>query len=82
MDDQRMTQVFGEGPDTWLSTHKERFRSEQSLRWWLRQNREPLIRAGALVRLRGAWFAIEPAFSKEMIRIGKREALAAVREAA
>jgi hypothetical protein len=81
MDAKRMTQVFGDGPDTWLSTHKERFRSEQSLRWWLRRNRERLIKAGALVRLRGAWFALEPAFTREMVKIGREEALAAVREA-
>ncbi len=82
MDDQRVTQIFGDGPDTWLATNRKLFRSDSSLRWTLRRHRERLIKVGALVLMRGAWFAVEPKFTRELLKIGRQEALDAVREAA
>jgi hypothetical protein len=81
MDPKSITPLFGRTPDTWQATHKHLFPSEQALRWTLRQHRERLIKAGALIRLRGAWHAIEPKFTAELVKIGRADAIAAVREA-
>jgi hypothetical protein len=82
MDAKSITPLFGRTPDTWQANNKHLFPSEQALRWTLRQHRERLIKAGALIRLRGAWHGIEPKFTQELVKIGRADAIAAVREAA
>ena len=48
--------LFGPS-DSWLAQNKHLFHSEQSLRWHVRKHQRKLAQAGALVRLRGSWFA-------------------------
>ena len=72
--------LFGPS-DSWLAQNKHLFHSEQSLRWHVRKHQRKLAQAGALVRLRGSWFAVEPKFTQALLKTGREEALAAVREA-
>ena len=80
--DHRLQPLFGKAPDTWRAANAALFPTDESLRWTLRQHRERLVRSGALVRLRGAWHAVEPAFSAEVVAIARDAAHAAIADPA
>lgn len=50
------------------------FPSDESLRWTIRQHRDELVSAGALVCPTGRWLVQPAAFDKVMVAIGTRRA--------
>ena len=50
-----------------------------SLQWFIRQNRRRLIKANALIKLRGRDYIIPEIFEKEMISIGSFAAHSSLR---
>lgn len=50
------------------------FPSDSALQWFVRQNRDALVEAGALVMLTGQWHAVEPKFDAFVLEAGKRAA--------
>ena len=54
------------------------FPSEHSARWWHRQHCAEAVRCGALIRLRGQWFADPDKLGRLVVKIGRREALATI----
>lgn len=54
------------------------FPSESSMRWWMRQHREQAVSAGALLMIRGTWFAHAKKLDELVLSEGQREAAAQV----
>lgn len=50
------------------------FPSEHSARWWHRLHAHEAVQAGALIRLRGQWYADPERLGSVMEEIGRREA--------
>jgi len=61
-----------------LSSYREErqhiFQSDGSLSWFLRQHRDRLVAAGALVLLSGAWHANASAFDAVVLEVGQEAA--------
>jgi hypothetical protein len=79
---ERVLPLFGTAPEAWLSQPgaDKHFPSQASLRWFFRQNAQRLVEAGALLRIRGCWHAVEPVFTKTLLEIYRSEAHRTVRE--
>lgn len=54
------------------------FCSLESLRWFLREHREKLIRAGALVKVARQVHIVRPEFDEAVIRVLREKALASL----
>ena len=52
------------------------FGSVPSLNWFIRQHRDELLKAGALVQLAGRWLLDGPVFTQKVIEIGRKTAIA------
>ncbi len=50
------------------------FRSEQSLQWFVRQNRERLVATGALRLIAGRWHALPARFDAVVLEAGQAAA--------
>ena len=61
-------------PDTYRASRETVFKSEDSFRWFCRQNRPELVKAGALVRPTGRWLVDPTAFDCVMLAVGMRRA--------
>lgn len=55
---------------------KRLFPGLESLRWFIRENRDHLIQAGALLKIRGQWHLVRPEFDEAVIRTLRDKALA------
>lgn len=60
--------------EAYRSARSHIFPSEGSFEWHLRQNRQRLIRAGALVLIAGRWHINPPAYDGVLIEDGTRAA--------
>ena len=69
------------GPNSWLASHPEIFRSEQSFRWWFRRHKERLVNKSAVVRLRDQWHHTD-LMDDEVSRIASEEAKSKLQQAA
>lgn len=66
-------------PDFVKSADGQRFFcSLESLRWFLRVNRESLIKAGALIKISRQVMIVRPEFDDAVIRIMREKALASL----
>ncbi len=63
-------------PEQYRISRAQLYPSEQSLRWFMRQNRNELIEASAITCPTGIWLVIPEAFDKAALEIGKRRARA------
>ena len=63
-------------PEQYRMSRAQLYPSEQSLRWFLRQNRSELIEAGAITCPTGHWLVVPEAFDKAALEIGRRRARA------
>lgn len=54
------------------------FRSLESLRWFLREHREKLIKAGALIKVARQVHIVRPEFDDAVIRVLREKALASL----
>ena len=66
--------------ENWREFHKSTdgkrlFPGLESLRWFIRENRDSLIQAGALVKIRGQWHLVRPEFDDAVIRTLREKAL-------
>jgi hypothetical protein len=52
------------------------FASLPSLNWFIRQHKAELIECGAIVQLTGRWLLDGPVFTKKVIEIGRKTAVA------
>lgn len=52
------------------------FGSVPSLNWFIRQHRDELLNAGALVQLAGRWLVDGPVFTQQVLEIGRKTAVA------
>jgi len=50
--------LFG-AVDSWAALNRHMFPSDGALRWYFRNHRDRLVREGAVMRLRGQWFATD-----------------------
>lgn len=50
---------------------KSLFGTENALNWFERVNRAALIKAGVLIKLRGSWHRIRPAYDQVVIEIAR-----------
>jgi len=55
---------------------KRLFPGLESLRWFLRENRDELIAKGVMLKIRGQWHLVRPSFDKEVISCLQRRAVA------
>lgn len=51
------------------------FPSAQSLEWFVRKNRDELVKAGALLLPTGRWMVRPEAFDQVVVRVGERRAV-------
>ena len=61
-------------PTAYRETRQHVFPSEGSLSWALRQHRDRLVQAGALVKLGGALLIVESPFDAVMLEVGQEAA--------
>lgn len=61
---------------TYRDSRDSIFPSAGSLEWYLRKHKERLIDAGALLLLRGTWYARPEAFDAEVLKIAQEDARA------
>lgn len=61
-------------PDSYVEKRPEIFVSKESFNWFLRKNRDELIREGALIRPTGHWLINPNAFDRVVLAIGARRA--------
>lgn len=54
---------------------KRLFPSLESLRWFIREHRDTLIEAGAIIKIRGQWHLVRPEFDDSVIRALRAKAL-------
>lgn len=54
--------------------HRPFFPSEGSLSWFVRTHKSRLVKAGALLLMRGAWHVDETLFEQAMVDIAREEA--------
>ena len=47
------------------------FVSENAVNWFERINRRALVESGALIKVRGSWFRIRPAYDLKVIEIAQ-----------
>ncbi len=59
---------------------KRLFPGLESLRWFIRENRDRLIQAGALLKIRGQWHLVRPEFDDAVIRTMREKAMLALRD--
>jgi hypothetical protein len=50
------------------------FQSPESMRWFLRNHRDELLQAGALLKISGRWMAVPERFDDVVAAVGLREA--------
>jgi hypothetical protein len=55
---------------------KRLFPGLESLRWFIREHRDSLIHAGAILKIRGQWHLVRPEFDEAVIRTLREKALA------
>ena len=63
-------------PAAYQATRQHIFASGTSLQWTIRQERERLIKAGALLKINGRTMIDEAAFDAAMLAIGREKAAA------
>ena len=56
-------------------TGKLFFPSKASLDWYLSKNLDELVRAGAIIYVRGKWHVFPELFNKKILELGARDAL-------
>lgn len=56
------------------ASNAQLFRSEQSLKWFVRQNKADLVRHGALILHAGRWLACRAAFDSFVLQQAQRDA--------
>mgnify|MGYP000946367100 FL=1 len=61
-------------PDDYRADKSHIYPSADSFRWFCRQNRDELIKAGALIRPTGRWLVNPPAFDQVVLSVGARRA--------
>lgn len=54
-------------PEDYRAERERIFPGRNSLGWYIRQNRSDLVAAGALLKIRGAWFIHGPRFDEFVI---------------
>lgn len=54
------------------------FPNREGLRWFLSQNREKLVKAGALVKIRGQLHLVRPEFDNAVITLMREKAMASL----
>lgn len=62
---------FQQSPDG-----KRLFPGLESLRWFIRENSNELVQAGALIKIRGQWHVVRPEFDAAVIDTMRRKAIA------
>lgn len=64
---------------TYQRLNSEAFPTEQSLKWFIRRNREELVETGALVMPAGKKLAVVDRFDQVVQQVGERRARASAR---
>ena len=54
----------------------------ESLRWFIRQHGDDLLKAGALIKIRGQWHVVRPEFDQSVIQLMRTKAIASLQPAA
>lgn len=54
---------------------KRLFPSLESLRWFIRENRDQLVQAGALIKIRGQWHVVRPEFDAAVVDTLRKKAI-------
>ena len=75
---QTILPLFGGTGSTWREANSQWFKSDPSLRWFLRRHQDTLIESGALIRIADRLYAVEPNMTRAVLQIGQREARRAV----
>lgn len=60
--------------DAYQGSRGHLFPSIESLRWFVRVNRQNLVQAGALLMIAGRWMVDPARFDAEVVRVGQRAA--------
>ncbi len=55
---------------------KRLFPGLESLRWFIRENRDQLVQAGALIKIRGQWHVVRPEFDAAVVDTLRKKAIA------
>lgn len=63
--------LFGSEPDSWRGMNAHLFRSDESLRFFLRQHRERLIRDRAITKPAGRWLCAPDVMTRSVFEIGR-----------
>jgi len=50
------------------------FGSENAINWFERTHKEELVNSGALIKVRGSWYRMRPAYDKKVIEIAQNTA--------
>ena len=50
---------------------KNLFGSENALNWFERIHKQTLVDSGALIKVRGSWYRVRPAYDKKVIEIAQ-----------
>ncbi len=64
-------------PDDYRAERLHIYPSTDSLRWFIRRNRDELVRCGALTCPTGRWMVQPEAFDRAIVAIGQKRAAAA-----
>ncbi len=72
----QMVPLFGPEPDTWRARHAHLFRSDESLRFYLRRHRDRLLRDRAITMVAGRWFCVPGVMERVVFAIGNERAAA------
>ena len=64
-------------PDEFIAARPQLFPSAESFSWFVRKNRDELVRTGALTRPTGRWLVQPEAFDQAVATIGARRAIRA-----
>ncbi len=66
----QLQSLFGPEPDSWRVQNAHLFRSDESLRYFLRTHRERLLRDKAISKPAGRWLCDPVAMTRAVFEIG------------
>ncbi len=70
----QLVPLFGPQPEAWRRLNAHLFRSDESLRFYLRQHRERLLRERAITMVAGRWFCEPRTMERVVFAIGNESA--------